>query len=238
MKQKTNMKVFESVVMKLSGRTFVAGCYNTISLPVMMDENMLNEAFGEDNWSLKYLSDASFDDESLSLEFSDYTQQQAPYFFPYTPYLLKLNTEVKEPIIFAYAFDYEYFQSFITNSSHNGVSFQPTALGPVQVGSKGDDIESMLFLGANNTLYHPTAMPATIKAFRGYFRLEEQVYYAAKRIKLNIDGETTDISDIAGDAFDSVTGNGEWFTLQGVKLNGKPSATGTYINNGRKVMVK
>ena len=152
--------------------------------------------------------------------------------------VLKLNTEVKEPIIFAYALDYEYAQSNITNSSHNGVSFQPTALGPVQVGSKGDDIESMLFLGANNTLYHPTSMPATIKAFRGYFRLEEQVYYAAKRIKLNIDGETTDISDIAGDAFDSVTGNGEWFTLQGVKLNGKPSATGTYINNGRKVTVK
>ena len=47
------------------------------------------------------------------------------------------------------------------------MSFQPTALGPVQVGSKGDNIESMLFLGANNTLYHPTSMPATIKAFRG-----------------------------------------------------------------------
>jgi hypothetical protein len=30
----------------------------------------------------------------------------------------------------------------------------------------------------------------------------------------------------------------EWYTLDGVKLNSKPTKQGVYINNGKKVMVK
>jgi hypothetical protein len=29
-----------------------------------------------------------------------------------------------------------------------------------------------------------------------------------------------------------------WYTLDGRKLNGKPTAKGLYINNGRKVVIK
>ncbi len=30
----------------------------------------------------------------------------------------------------------------------------------------------------------------------------------------------------------------EWYTIDGVKLNGKPTASGVYIHNGRKVVIK
>ena len=33
-------------------------------------------------------------------------------------------------------------------------------------------------------------------------------------------------------------GEGAWYTLDGRKLNGKPTAKGIYINGGRKVVVK
>ena len=29
-----------------------------------------------------------------------------------------------------------------------------------------------------------------------------------------------------------------WYTLDGARLSGKPSAKGIYINNGRKVVIK
>ena len=32
--------------------------------------------------------------------------------------------------------------------------------------------------------------------------------------------------------------NGEWYTLSGVRLNGKPSAKGIYIHNGKKTAIQ
>jgi len=29
-----------------------------------------------------------------------------------------------------------------------------------------------------------------------------------------------------------------WYTLDGVRLSGKPSTKGIYINNGRKIVIK
>ena len=51
-------------------------------------------------------------------------------------------------------------------------------------------------------------------------------------------GETTAIGEI-----DTTTGelsfdSESWYTLDGVRLSGKPSKKGLYINNGKKVIVK
>ena len=37
---------------------------------------------------------------------------------------------------------------------------------------------------------------------------------------------------------DSLTADGAWYTLQGVKLEGEPTAPGVYVKDGKKVMVK
>ena len=51
----------------------------------------------------------------------------------------------------------------------------------------------------------------------------------------NTDDNTTDILEVRSQAED---GNGEWFTLDGRKLQNTPTTKGVYIQNGRKVIVK
>ena len=51
-------------------------------------------------------------------------------------------------------------------------------------------------------------------------------------------GETTAIGEI-----DTTTGelsfdSESWYTLDGVRLSGKPSSKGIYINNGKMVVIK
>ena len=51
----------------------------------------------------------------------------------------------------------------------------------------------------------------------------------------NTDDNTTDILEVRSQMED---GNGEWFTLDGRKLQNTPTTKGVYIQNGRKVIVK
>ncbi|MCR5312241.1 MAG: hypothetical protein K6E54_01085 [Bacteroidaceae bacterium] len=223
----------------LKNRTFAAGCYNTFSSPLFFNDQYLNTTFGENNWTFKRLTNATLNDDQLSLEFETVTfASESDMLFANTPYLLKVNTTVKEPMLVGYAIDKDLEMMMgITypETSFNGVSFVATSAKPHTV--EGDK-ESMLFLGANNTLFYPNAMPATINGFRAYFTLDETVANAAKRISLNIDGEPTSISEVSGDLLDFFDAAGEWYTVQGVKLNGKPSTPGMFIHNGVKVTIK
>ena len=49
----------------------------------------------------------------------------------------------------------------------------------------------------------------------------------------NISGETTGISKLEEDSSAD-----SYYTLDGLKVNGKPSAKGMYIKNGKKYVVK
>ena len=52
--------------------------------------------------------------------------------------------------------------------------------------------------------------------------------------KINVSlGGAAGIEDIAADNED----HGAWYTLDGVKVNEKPTAKGLYIHNGKKVIV-
>ena len=62
----------------------------------------------------------------------------------------------------------------------------------------------------------------------------------APRLKLRF-AVTMDMSDAAGIddiLLDAAATSGAWYTLQGVRLNGKPSKPGVYVHQGRKVVVK
>ena len=54
-------------------------------------------------------------------------------------------------------------------------------------------------------------------------------------LKFEENDETTGISDVTKD---NATKAEVWYNLQGVRLNGKPSAPGIYVNNGKKVVVE
>ena len=60
----------------------------------------------------------------------------------------------------------------------------------------------------------------------------------APSLSISIDGNTTSLSEelrVKSEEFAPATG---WYTVNGVKLDNKPTAKGMYIHNGRKVVVK
>ena len=51
-------------------------------------------------------------------------------------------------------------------------------------------------------------------------------------------GETTAIGEIDTKTGKMTFDSEAWYTLDGVRLSGKPSTKGIYINNGRKIVIK
>lgn len=99
------------------------------------------------------------------------------------------------------------------------------------------DDQSRLYLGSDNKLYYPAADNLTINAFRAYFHLDAGIGLAQMRdIVLNFgDGLVTGISSVEDR---SLAADGGWYTLQGVRLDSKPTLRGIYLRKGRKVVVK
>ena len=96
--------------------------------------------------------------------------------------------------------------------------------------------ESILFMGANNTLYYPHST-RPINAFRAWFDLGVN---KAREFRLNFGngGEASSINEelrMKNEEFATAAG---WYTLDGRKLDGKPAKKGIYINTGHKVAIK
>jgi hypothetical protein len=51
-------------------------------------------------------------------------------------------------------------------------------------------------------------------------------------------GETTGIGEIDTKTGEMTFDSEAWYTLDGVRLSGKPTKKGLYINNGRKVVIE
>ena len=101
-----------------------------------------------------------------------------------------------------------------------------------------------LYLGADNKLYYPTATDFKVNACRGYFTLKGLTAgdpnAGVRAFVLNFDegsGESTGIISVDG-AEGTVNGSDMWYTLDGRKLQGKPTQRGIYINNGKKVVIR
>ena len=125
------------------------------------------------------------------------------------------------------------------NSNDDVVSFVGS-YDPIDIA--GVD-RSILFLGEANTLYYPNdAMQ--IGAFRAHFELNGitagDPAAGVRAFVLNFgEDETTGITDPTPDPSPGWEGSGcAWYSLDGRRLSGKPTTSGIYINNGRKVVIK
>ena len=100
---------------------------------------------------------------------------------------------------------------------------------------------SILFLGANNTLYWP--QPSNNKtpylnACRAYFQLNNGLTAAeVSAARMNFDGEN-EVNGVKEVNATLGVNDDSWYTLNGVKLSGKPTKAGLYIHNGKKVIIK
>jgi len=119
-------------------------------------------------------------------------------------------------------------------SDDGKITFQGT-YAPLSYSSED---KSILFLGAGNTLYYPMS-GAKIGAQRAYFKLNG-VDAGVREFRLNFgDGdEETGISSLTPDPSPKGEGSDYWYTIDGVRLSGKPTKAGLYINGGRKVAIK
>ena len=133
----------------------------------------------------------------------------------------------------------------VSNSTAQTVESKTAGLETVQmvgtyspVGVTADD-KSILFLGDANTLYYST-VDRQIRSYRAYFSVPYINGHAeakARAFALSFDGEeTTGILGVSAN-YNGVTDEA-WYSLDGVRLSGKPTQRGLYINNGKKVVIK
>ena len=101
------------------------------------------------------------------------------------------------------------------------------------------DDKSILFLGDENTLYY-SSVNRNIRSCRAYFSvpyLKQNPGAKARAFRLDFgDEEATGILEVSADSIEMT--DDAWYSLDGVRLSGKPAQRGIYINNGNKVVIK
>ena len=100
---------------------------------------------------------------------------------------------------------------------------------------------SVLYLGANNTLYYPNAA-MQIGSCRAYFQLNGitagDPSSPVKAFVLNFGGEEKEVNGVKEVNASLEVNDDSWYSIDGRKLQGKPTQRGIYINNGKKIVVK
>lgn len=206
----------------LSGRTLTANNWNTLCLPFDLSSAQIASIFGNGT-KVKTLSSYANNGTTVTVTFADETTIEAG-----KPYIVKPTTSVVNP-----AFADVTIDNTMNNVSVGGATFKGT-YGPVVLPANN---KRRLFL-ANNTLWYPTA-ELTVRTCRAYFELTNEVpeTAGAPSIVIEYGDESTGI--VLGTDFTDYTAKTDaWYTLDGRKLNGKPTQKGMYVKNGRKVVVK
>ena len=238
----------QTATVTLSGRTlYKDGHWNTLCLP--FNVSTTTGLLSGDNVKAMTLNtlESNLTSSTLTLNFSDATSIPAG-----TPFIIKWNNTSAELT------GLEFTGVTINKEPNNAsvgehVTFTGT-YSPVVIGEGGDNTKLYLGLGKKqnqdvNTLFYPNAA-MTIGAFRAYFQLLNGITASnpeqggvggsgARDFVLNFgDGETTSLSEEIRVKSEEFATAEEWYTLDGRRLSGKPSAKGLYINNDKKIVIK
>ena len=215
----------------LADRTlYKDGAWNTICLPF----NLVLEGSPLAGATARPLSSASISGTILNLEFGNAVDELEAG----TPYIIKWDaaeTNIVAPVFNGVTID-KTDNSFTSGSGDTRVRF----LGTYKSTAFDAEDKSILFLGDANTLYYPTR-GAGIGAQRAYFKIGSDAALARRLTAFNIDfgdDEATGIISIENGKLTIDNASDAWYSLDGRKLQGKPSVKGVYVNNGRKVVIK
>ena len=220
----------------LAGRTlYKDDSWNTLCLP--FDVDLTADGCPLAGASARKLNSASITGNTLNLTFgTDVSLMEAG-----VPYIIKWadGDDIVNPVFANVVVKNELHPAEFTDVDFAG------SYAPVVITASGGD-NTMLYLSDDNKLYWPNA-PMTIGAQRAVFHLKNG-YFAA-----SLGTDAKGISGFSIDFGDGATGisnftpdlsssgepeGGYWYSLDGVRLKGRPTAKGVYINNGRKVVVK
>jgi hypothetical protein len=211
-------------------RTLQTGSYNTFSVPF----DIPAEKYEDYKLSgVKKLTGSEFDSTTgaLTLTFANASDGIEAG----KPYLVKVSENVVNPV-----FNGVTVSSTKQNTETTAVDFIST-LGATTITG---ETKSILFLGAGNKLYHPSAGSQQMKGFRAYFLLKGDAA-EARAFSLDFgDGETTGIKEIEDLQFNA----SGIYTMDGRLIEGQPTRRGVYIvrsakgrlqgKNGKKTVIK
>ena len=222
----------------LSGRTlYKDGAWNTLCLP--FDVTIAGSPLA--GATARPLTSASISGSTLTLTFGDaVTTLEAG-----TPYIIKWTSgdNLVSPVFSGVTIDADADGNYDTETASPAVTTDERVrfLGTYKSTAFDAEDKSILLMGGANTLYYPTA-GAGIGAQRAYFKIGSDGALLARRLTaFNIDfgdDETTGIIAIEHGTLNIEHSADAWFTLDGRRLQGQPTAKGLYIVNGKKVIVK
>ena len=96
--------------------------------------------------------------------------------------------------------------------------------------------DEIIMLGSGNKLGY-SKNPRTLRSFRAHFEIPtNDGTPAAREFVLDFGDESTSLREISNEQL--VISNYDYYTLDGRKLDGKPTKKGMYIVNGKKIVVK
>ena len=215
-----------SVNVTLKDRRFSKdGSWYTLCLP--FDVEIAGSPL--DNATVKTLASSSFDHGTLTLNFEDATRIEAG-----KPYLVKwdnsvFSNDIVNPTFSNTTISATEAQAIETTYTDFVGTFSPVTLAA--------NDKTVLFLGANNKLYYPSAN-VPVNSCRAYFKLNGLTAgeITSDAIQLNFgEDEATGVKEVK--EVREVKDN-SWYTLDGRRLSGKPTQKGIYINHGNKVAIK
>ena len=219
----------------LFGRTlYKDGKWNTLCLPFDVADIYDTPLASLEGVIVKTLSSSDYDGttKTLTLNFGEATSSLKAG----VPYIIKWNT-TGDPINRP-RFEGVAISNTLTPVTTDYVDFVGS-FSPVSL-TGGD--RSVLYLGADNKLYYPSA-DMTVGSCRAVFKLKGITVgdlpgeANARSFVLNFGDEATRITLVDGSGF-GVNGSDAWYTIDGRRLNGKPTQKGVYINKGNKVVIK
>ena len=154
------------------------------------------------------------------------------------PYIIKWGEQEGAAGYLGTAIDSPIFASVnISNADPAAVAFTGGSFKGTYTYTPFDaENKSILFLGAENTLYWPQS-GASIGACRAYFQLSDP--NGVREFKLNFGEESvTGVNEVIEVNASLGVNDNSWYSLDGRKLNGKPTQKGLYIVNGKKIIFK
>lgn len=225
-------------------RTINANEWSTLCLPFDMTESQLKEVFGDvqlaefDSYEVDggegSPSKTAFGTASTLLV-NFYASDLSEGLYANTPYLIKTSKSVTEFTLEGVSVSPEEEIDVDYNNGKNGSKkeiyghFYGTMKAGVLIPENG------LFLSGGNFWYSTGS--TAIKAFRGYFVLNDVLadLSAGVKMQVNVDGLPTRIKDL-----NIVDGEGAVYTIDGKKMNNDVTRLpkGVYLINGKKVAVK
>ena len=251
---------FGTYSVSLNGRTlYKDGDWNTLCLPFDVTVGS-GQMEGATAMTLNG-STSGFDSESgvLTLNFDNVTEGNT--IAAGTPFIIKWDGDGTNNLVNPVFTNVSVISGDPTSaqSTKNDVAFTGSySPAAIAVGNKAclflgigkndqdEDVSTLYYPDASNYGNFPNLTGATadnyyLGAFRAYFKVNLGdglgVYPAPDAVRqfvLNFGDETgighTEITEITEKA-------GGWYTLDGVKLNGKPTCKGLYIHGGKKVVV-